>query len=167
MKLVWQDDAWEDYLYWQTQDKKTLRKINRLLSDIKRNGYYCSGKPEPLKGNLSGYWSVRIDEQNRIVFCINDDCAIAVWGALNELGFRVPEDYALIGFDDLPAAASLRLATIRKPQREVVESAVALLESKLKKQPAEVSRIFPAEFIPRLSCMKISAQNDKKGLVKA
>ena len=74
MKLVWQDDAWEDYLYWQTQDKKTLRKINRLLSDIKRNGYYCSGKPEPLKGNLSGYWSVRIDEQNRIVFCVNDDC---------------------------------------------------------------------------------------------
>ena len=100
-------------------------------------------------------------------FCINDNCAIAVWGALNELGFRVPEDYALIGFDDLPAAASLRLASIRKPQREMVESAVALLESKLKKQPAEVSRIFPAEFIPRRSCMKISARNNKKGLVKA
>ena len=74
MKLVWQDEAWEDYLYWQTQDKKTLKKINKLLSDIKRNGYNCSGKPEPLRGNLSGYWSVRIDEQNRIVFCINDDC---------------------------------------------------------------------------------------------
>lgn len=75
MKLVWQDEAWEDYLYWQTQDKKMLKKINKLLNDIKRNGYNCSGKPEPLKDNLSGYWSVRIDEQNRIVFCIKDDCA--------------------------------------------------------------------------------------------
>ena len=74
MKLVWQDEAWEEYLYWQTQDKKTLKKINRLLNDIKRNGYNCSGKAEPLRGNLSGYWSVRIDEQNRIVFCINDGC---------------------------------------------------------------------------------------------
>ena len=99
-------------------------------------------------------------------FCINDDCAIAVWGALNELGFRVPEDYALIGFDDLPAAASLRLASIRKPQLEMVENAVTLLESKLKNQPAEVSRIFQAEFVPRRSCMKISARNNKKGQVK-
>ena len=100
-------------------------------------------------------------------FCINDDCAMAVWGALNELGYRVPEDFALIGFDDLPAASALRLASIRKPQKEMVESAVTLLESKLKKQPAEVSRFFPAEFIPRRSCMKISARNNKKGLVKA
>ena len=100
-------------------------------------------------------------------FCINDDCAMAVWGALNELGYRVPEDYALIGFDDLPAAASLRLASIRKPQREMVESAVTLLESKLKKQPAEVSRIFPAEFVPRRSCMMISVRNNRKGSVKA
>ena len=73
MKKIWFDEAWEDYEYWQTQDKKTLKKINRLLSDIDRNGYQCTGKPEPLKGNLSGYWSVRIDEQNRIVFCIADD----------------------------------------------------------------------------------------------
>lgn len=50
------------------------KKIHRLLADIQRNGYHCSGKPEPLKGNLSGYWSVRIDDQNRIVFRINDDC---------------------------------------------------------------------------------------------
>lgn len=64
------DLAWEEYLYWQTQDKKTLKKINRLLKDIDRNGYECSGKPEPLRGDLSGYWSVRIDEQNRIVFRI-------------------------------------------------------------------------------------------------
>ena len=48
MRKIWQDDAWEDYLYWQTQDKKTLKKINRLLKDIDRNGYRCTGKPEPL-----------------------------------------------------------------------------------------------------------------------
>ena len=55
------------------QDKKTLKRINRLLKDIDRNGYRCTGKPEPLKGNLSGYWSVRIDEKNRIVFRITGD----------------------------------------------------------------------------------------------
>ena len=73
MKKIWHDKAWEEYLYWQTQDKKTLKKINRLLTDIDRNGYNCIGKPEPLKANLSGYWSVRIDEQNRIVFRIFDE----------------------------------------------------------------------------------------------
>lgn len=70
MKKIWADDAWEDYLYWQTQDKKTLRKINDLIKDIDRNGYRCKGKPEELKGDLSGYWSVRIDDFNRIVFRI-------------------------------------------------------------------------------------------------
>ena len=70
MKKIWHDKAWEEYLYWQTQDKKTLKKINRLLLDIDRNGYNCLGKPEPLRGNLSGYWSMRIDEKNRIVFRI-------------------------------------------------------------------------------------------------
>lgn len=73
MKKLWQDEAWEEYLYWQTQDKKTLKKINRLLTDIDRNGYQCIGKPEPLSGNLAGYWSVRIDEKNRIVFRIDGD----------------------------------------------------------------------------------------------
>ena len=73
MRKLWQDEAWEEYLYWQTQDKKTLRKINRLLTDIDRNGYECTGKPEPLSGNLAGYWSVRIDEKNRIVFRIDGD----------------------------------------------------------------------------------------------
>ena len=52
MKLLWHDKAWEEYLYWQTQDKKTLKKINRLLTDISRSGYNCAGKSEPLKGNL-------------------------------------------------------------------------------------------------------------------
>ncbi len=73
MKIIWHDEAWGEYLYWQTQDKKTLKKINKLLMDIDRNGYRCIGKPEPLKGNLSGFWSVRIDEKNRIVFCISGD----------------------------------------------------------------------------------------------
>lgn len=73
MKKIWHDEAWEEYVQWQTQDKKTLKKINRLLLDIDRNGYRCIGKPEPLKGNLSGYWSVRIDEKNRIVFRIDDN----------------------------------------------------------------------------------------------
>ena len=73
MKKIWHDEAWEEYLYWQTQDKKTLKKINRLLTDIDRNGYSCTGKPEPLRGNLSGFWSVRIDEKNRIVFRVAGD----------------------------------------------------------------------------------------------
>ena len=78
MKKVWQDDAWEDYLHWQTQDKKTLQKINRLIKDIERNGYVCTGKPEPLTGDLAGFWSVRIDAKNRIVFRIRDD-QLEIW----------------------------------------------------------------------------------------
>ena len=72
MKILWQESAWEEYLYWQLQDKKTLKRINKLLMDINRNGYQCIGKPEPLKGDLSGYWSVRNDEKNRIVFRITE-----------------------------------------------------------------------------------------------
>lgn len=67
MRKVWSDEAWEEYLYWQTQDKKIIKKINNLIKDIDRNGYHCIGKPEPLSENLSGYWSVRIDKSNRIV----------------------------------------------------------------------------------------------------
>ena len=78
MNKVWSDIAWEDYLYWQAHDSKTLRKINRLLQDIDRNGYQCSGKPEPLKNNLAGYWSVRIDQQNRIVFRIRNG-QLEIW----------------------------------------------------------------------------------------
>ena len=72
MKKNWKEQAWNDDLYWQTQDKKTLKKINRLLQDIDRNGYNCTGKPEPLSGNLSGFWSIRIDAKNRIVFRIEN-----------------------------------------------------------------------------------------------
>ena len=73
MKKMWHDEAWKEYLNWQNQDKKTLKKINKLLTDIDRNGYKCTGKPEPLSGNLAGFWSVRIDDKNRIVFRITAD----------------------------------------------------------------------------------------------
>ena len=62
--LSWTDDAWDDYLYWQTQDKKTLKRINKLINDVKRSPFGGIGKPEPLKENLSGFWSRRIDDQN-------------------------------------------------------------------------------------------------------
>ena len=73
MTKIWQDEAWEDYLYWQMQDKKTLKRINQLIKDIERNGYDGIGKPEPLKGDLSGFWSRRIDDKNRIVYRIRDE----------------------------------------------------------------------------------------------
>ncbi|NLD17501.1 MAG: Txe/YoeB family addiction module toxin [Tissierellia bacterium] len=78
MIKLWHDDAWDDYIYWQMQDKKTLKRINRLIQDIERNGYNGIGKPEPLRGNLSGYWSVRIDDSNRIVFKIENDMLIII-----------------------------------------------------------------------------------------
>ena len=68
MRLLWEDRAWDDYLYWQIQDKKTLKRINGLIKDIQRNTFEGIGKPEPLKGNLSGMWSRRIDDANRIVY---------------------------------------------------------------------------------------------------
>ncbi|HHV11122.1 MAG TPA: Txe/YoeB family addiction module toxin [Clostridiales bacterium] len=70
MIKVWDDVAWEDYLYWQTQDKKTLKRINALIKDIDRNGYEGIGKPEPLTGNWAGYWSRRLDEKNRLIYKI-------------------------------------------------------------------------------------------------
>ena len=73
MRKIWHDEAWEEYLYWQEQDKKTLRRINKILKDIDRNGYNCIGKPEKLSDNLSGFCSTRIDEKNRIVFRIVGD----------------------------------------------------------------------------------------------
>ena len=68
MRLLWDDRAWEEYLYWQTQDKKTLKRINGLIKDIRRGRYDGVGKPEPLKSNMAGWWSRRIDEENRIVY---------------------------------------------------------------------------------------------------
>ena len=72
-KITFTPQAWEEYCYWQSQDKKTLKRINQLLQDICRNGYYGIGKPEPLKENFSGYWSRRIDEVNRLVYRISDE----------------------------------------------------------------------------------------------
>ncbi len=73
-RLAWTDEAWKDYLYWQTQDKKTLKRINKLLEDIKRDDPFKGiGKPEPLKENLSGFWSRRIDDTNRLVYAINEE----------------------------------------------------------------------------------------------
>ena len=74
MRKIWHNDAWDEYLAWQTKDKRILKKINTLIKDIDRNGYHCLGKPEPLQGNWSGYYSVRIDQKHRIVFRIVDDC---------------------------------------------------------------------------------------------
>ena len=68
MGILWEDRAWEDYLYWQKQDKRTLKKINELIKDIKRNTFEGIGKPKPLKDSLSGFWSRRIDDTNRIVY---------------------------------------------------------------------------------------------------
>jgi len=64
--------GWSDYLYWQSQDKKTLKKVNEIIKDIERNGYDGLGKPEKLKGNYAGLWSRRIDDKNRLVYRIND-----------------------------------------------------------------------------------------------
>ncbi|PHI38099.1 Txe/YoeB family addiction module toxin [Pseudoalteromonas sp. GCY] len=75
--LAWTDDAWDDYLYWQTQEKKTLKRINKLLNDVKRSPFEGIGKPEALKENLSGFWSRRIDDTNRLVYAV-DDQAITI-----------------------------------------------------------------------------------------
>ena len=71
--LAWTDDAWSDYVYWQGQDKKTLKRINKLITDTKRSSFEGIGKPEPLKENLSGFWSRRIDESNRLVYAVSDN----------------------------------------------------------------------------------------------
>jgi toxin YoeB len=75
MRLLWDESAWDDYLYWQTQDKKTLRRINQLIRDAQRNPFSGIGKPEPLK-NHNGYWSRRIDEANRLVYKPDGDSLI-------------------------------------------------------------------------------------------
>ena len=68
--LVFLPEGWEDYLYWQGQDKKTLRRINQLLQDVSRNAFEGLGKPEPLRGNMTGWWSRRIDDTNRLIYRI-------------------------------------------------------------------------------------------------
>jgi toxin YoeB len=76
MKLIFSENAWEDYLYWQKTDKKILNRINKLIKEIKRAPFEGVGKPEPLKHNLAGYWSRRINEEHRIVYKVTDDALL-------------------------------------------------------------------------------------------
>ena len=78
MGKLWSDRAWEDYLYLQTEDKKTLKKLNQLIKDIERNGYIGIGKPEPLKGDLTGWYSRRIDSKNRLIYRLHEDGVIEI-----------------------------------------------------------------------------------------
>ena len=73
MIKIWSDQAWDDYLYWQNQDRKTLKRVNQLIKDIERNAYEEIGKPEPLKYELQGFWSRRIDEEHRLIYRIQED----------------------------------------------------------------------------------------------
>ena len=73
MILVWDEFAWEDYLWWQPEDRRTLKRINLLIQDISRNGNEGIGKPEALKHGLSGYWSRRITDEHRLVFKVVED----------------------------------------------------------------------------------------------
>lgn len=76
MKLIFSENAWDDYLYWQRTDKKVLKRINQLISDIQRSPFEGIGKPEPLKHALSGYWSRRIDSEHRIVYRTDDNAVL-------------------------------------------------------------------------------------------
>ena len=78
MKLIFAENAWEDYLYWQKTDKKMLKRINLLIRDITREPFEGIGKPEPLKHALAGYWSRRISDEHRIVYKINQDSLLVV-----------------------------------------------------------------------------------------
>ena len=76
MRILWDERAWEEYLSWQTEDRKTLKRINTLIKDIQRNPFEGIGKPEPLKENRNGWWSRRIGEANRVVYKVEHDVAI-------------------------------------------------------------------------------------------
>jgi toxin YoeB len=78
VKLCFTKEGWEDYLFWQVADKKRLKKINKLLKDIQRSPFDGLGKPEPLKENLAGLWSRRIDQEHRLVYALKDDTLIIV-----------------------------------------------------------------------------------------
>lgn len=75
-RIQWDIDAWDDYMYWQVEDKKMLKKINQLIKDIMRTPFSGIGKPEPLKGNLTGLWSRRIDSEHRLVYLIEDNILV-------------------------------------------------------------------------------------------
>ena len=77
-KLEWDTDAWNDYVYWQTVDKTVLKRINKLIKDMMRSPFSGIGKPEPLNGDLSGFWSRRIDGKNRIVYAVSNDILLII-----------------------------------------------------------------------------------------
>ena len=76
--IQWDIDAWNDYIYWQTQDRKTLKRINLLIKDISCSPFEGLGKPEPLKGTLTGFWRRRIDEENRLVYVVEEKVIILI-----------------------------------------------------------------------------------------
>ena len=76
MKILWEEKVWGDYCQWQQEDKKILKKVNSIIKDIQGNWYTGIGKPEALKNNLSGWWSRRIDEKNRVVYKIENNAII-------------------------------------------------------------------------------------------
>lgn len=76
MKLIFADEAWEDYLYWQTQDKRMVQRINKLIQEIRRESFAGIGKPEPLKHAFSGFWSRRITDEHRMVYKVEDDALL-------------------------------------------------------------------------------------------
>jgi len=78
MKLTFTETGWEQYLHWQSHDKAMLKRINRLLKDVLRSPFEGLGKPEPLKGNLSGFWSRRITQEHRLVYSIKDETITVV-----------------------------------------------------------------------------------------
>lgn len=75
-RLAWTAEAWNDYLYWQGQDRKTLRRINKLIDAARRQPFAGIGKPEPLRENLSGLWSRRIDDTHRLVYAVEQDALV-------------------------------------------------------------------------------------------
>jgi toxin YoeB len=80
------DEGWDDYLYWQGQDRKTLKKINALIKDIDRTGYSGIGKPEELRGDMAGFWSRRIDAKNRMIYRILKDGVVEISALITHYG---------------------------------------------------------------------------------
>ncbi|WP_423194438.1 Txe/YoeB family addiction module toxin [Cupriavidus sp. H18C2] len=85
--ILFTADAWAQYLFWQGQDRKTLKRINQLVEDARRSPFEGIGKPEPLKGNLTGFWSRRIDDTNRLVYKA-DDAAVSIVSCRYHYGDR-------------------------------------------------------------------------------
>ena len=78
MNLIWNNEAWEEYLQWQKQDKKIVKKINEIIKDTNRNGNEGIGKPEPLKHELSGYWSRRITDKHRFIYKLTETSIVVI-----------------------------------------------------------------------------------------